>query len=166
MYYLKTCLLFCCMFFMISSFAQGKYGIRKIQAFAKELVPGNRPANTGGETVQIMPDTVFMVYLETRGPIAKWDTAWYNSKMYLISSNQIEENIFVAGFQKNNGQKIVITRQAKNQLWVLELNPYPGNSKPPRILKKGEILLSGKFGTKKVTQSVRSFRLLSSLSTV
>ncbi|HEV7780656.1 MAG TPA: hypothetical protein VGO58_05290 [Chitinophagaceae bacterium] len=166
MRYLKTGIVLLSILYSLSACAQGKYGIKKINAFTTERMPGNIPVEMPGEPVHRGPDTLLIIYVETKGNTASWDTAWWNNKSYSINASLVSEETLETGIQKTTGKRITLRKESGNQLWVLYLEPQEKMATPPVRIKKTEILLQGKYGTKRVTQLIRSYTELEPIPSV
>src|SRR5688572_32000507 len=92
MFNLKSGLFFGFLLFTLASCAQGKYGIKKIQAFHRQIMPGTIRAPIEGETELPVADTLHIIYVETKGPAAKWETAWWHDKTYSVNANLVPGN--------------------------------------------------------------------------
>jgi hypothetical protein len=146
--------------------AQGKYGIKKIDAFWKEQVPGNIPVDANGESLYTGPDTLHTVYIETNGQKIEWDKAWKNGKAYSITTTLITTFPVETGIEKATGKKNRISPAKGNQLWVLHLMPIMPKTEVPGYIKTRQMVIRGKYGSKTITQIVKKETELSTLPSV
>ncbi len=159
MRYLRSGLFFGYLLLALSSCAQGKYGIKKIQAFHRQHMPGTIRATTESEPALPVADTIHIIYIETKGPTATWEWAWWRNRSYSISASLVPGNKINAG-NDLNGNPVTISAGKGNQLWMLQLSHTTESVRPVSSKKKDEILLQGKFGAKVVTQVIKSSKQL------
>jgi hypothetical protein len=160
--------IFAISFFLISivSGAQQNYGIKKVDAFFKEHLPGNIPVDADGNSLYHGPDTIYTIYIETKGNSPDWTTAWKNSRSFSISTTIIKETPFEVGISKLTNKKIILKPAPGNKLWLLELEKNSISSKPPVKTKRGEIILQEKSGKKIVIRRISRLTELAVLPSV
>ena len=144
-------LLFCT---STTSFAQSKYGIRKINSFFIEHVPGNIRADSVGNPIFQGPDTIHTVYVETGSNTIKWIAAWKDGKSFSVITTAINERPFVVGVNSRTNEKIILKPAKGNKLWLLQFDKKATSSKPPVKPKRGEIILQGRSAGKLFIQRV------------
>jgi hypothetical protein len=162
----KTIIFISFLLISIISCAQSKYGIRKVDAFFSEHLPGNIPVDSDGNSLYPGPDTINTIYLETKGVSIKWIAAWKNGKSFSVVTTAIEETPFEAGVNKLSDKKIILKPAAGNKLWLLQLVKDETPSKSPVKAKPGEIILKGKSGKNTIIQKINSQTELASLPSV
>lgn len=135
-------------FLSVVSCAQAKNSIKHSYAFSSVRVPGNIAVDKNGDAINKIPDTVNVVYVETRGEIPIWKYAWKGNKLYAVNAIAIKKTPLEIGKNKINNQEIIITIADENKLWLLELLPGNDNVSPPQKINGGEILLQGSYKNK------------------
>jgi hypothetical protein len=163
---LKSVLVFMCITCTLASCAQGKYGIKKIHAFSMRHAPGTIRVELPGETERSWMDTIYTLYLETNGKTASWETAWLNGQSFSVETELIKENLIEAGSEMDSGKKIIISARPGNQLFRLYFTRNDQKKNQLAAVKKGQILLRGKFGNKSVQQIVKSIKELMPIPSV
>lgn len=163
---IRTTVLVSFIFSALASCAQGKYGIKKIHSFYRQHYPGTIQATGEGGVVSPVPDTVHLVYIETKGQKADWEIAWWHDKTYNVNLVKVPENSTTAGTEIGTGKPVRVIAGKGNQLWELRFISEVEQKRPPFPLKKEEIILQGKYGTKTVTRVIKSSKQLQIIPSV
>ena len=148
------------------SYAQSKYGIRKVDAFFSEHLPGNIPVDINGNSLYHGPDTVNTIYVETKGASIRWIAAWRDGKSFTVNTLAIKDTPFEVGSNKISNEKIILNPAAGNKLWLLQLVKKESSSKPPVKMRNGEIILQGKSGRNVFIQRISSQTELATIPSV
>lgn len=111
------------MFFLCSCTNTQKV-IKQTHAFFVTLYPGIVAVDENGKEMPSKSQTKYSVYAVTGSDKVKWDTAWINGIIYMISAEKINPSpVFEVGINKQTGSKISITTRENEQLYLLHLNP-------------------------------------------
>ena len=146
--------------------AQSSYGVRKVNAFFSEHLPGIIPVDNDGNSSYHGPDTIHTIYIETNGAFIKWTGAWKDGKSFSVNTVAITDIPFEAGINKIDNKKVLLKPAAGNKLWLLELQQKEHSSKPPVKIRPGEIILQGKTGRQTIIQRISSQTELASIPSV
>ena len=157
--------LVCFSFLGIGSIAQSPYGIRRVDAFFTERMPGIIRADDNDKEVPFRPDTITTIYIEFSGTPVKWITAWKDGRTYSIMATAINERPVDIGVNKHTNAKIVLRPAGRNSLWLLHLSGTVV-TKPPVKPRPGEIILLGRQGKKTITYRIGSQVELESIPSV
>jgi hypothetical protein len=144
------------------SCAQMNKSIIKAEAFYMIPTPGTIPVDDAGQPIPIQRNKMYNVFLEVNGPVPEWTKAWTDGRFFSIISLPIKEKTTIVGKRKEDDQKVVMAAGKGNTLLQLELAPNELFQKPPQPLKRGEILLQGKWKGKPFYYTVTKVRELAS----
>jgi hypothetical protein len=149
-----------------SSCSQTSYGIKKINAFYIEKLPGNIPVDENGNSLFKGPDTLITIYVEISGKGPEWKTAWWSGKNYSITSSLISQTPYEAGTNARDDKKIILNPAKGNKLWRLDLQVCEKKISQPQKIKPGQVLLSGKYLNKTIFRKIDSIIQLTTFPSV
>jgi hypothetical protein len=148
------------------SFAQISDGIKNIQGFYIEKLPGNIPVDENGKSLFKGADTLITIYVETSGKEPEWKTAWWSGRNYSITSSLISQRPYEAGTKTSDGKKIILTPAKGNKLWKLNLLVCEKKIGLPQKIKPGQLLLKGKYLNKTIYRKINSLVQLTTFPSV
>jgi hypothetical protein len=129
----------------LTSIAQTKYNIKKVNAFYTVRMPGNIPVDDNGHPLRHYPDTAHVIYIETFKAAPVWKRAWINGKAFSVSLINTSSTAIEVGAINENGKMIKLIPQKGNKIAQLELSSSSQPTKQPKKTRKNEILLQGIF---------------------
>ena len=138
------------------SLAQIKYKVYNILGVYTEKLPGNIPVDENGKSLFKGADTLITIYVETSGKGHEWETAWWGSKNYSITSSLILQTPYEAGTNAIDDKKIILKPATGNKLWKLSLQVCEKKIYPPQKLNPGQVLLKGKYLNKTFFRKIDS----------
>jgi hypothetical protein len=126
----------------VSSCAQTKNVAVRSTGFFMIPSPGTIMADENGQAIDPVRDTVFTLYVETKNPSVKWETAWKNNRSFSVIPQPLTTAL-VVGETKSTGRKISLSPSTGNTLWQLELSDDQQKTRPPQSVSGNEVLLKG-----------------------
>jgi hypothetical protein len=150
----------------IASFTQSRDGIKNIQGFYTEKLPGNIPVDENGNSLFKGPDTLIVIYVETSGKGPEWKTAWWGGRNYSITYSLISQTPYEAGSTLKDDKKIILKPATGNKLWKLSLQGCEKKLYPPQKIKSGQVLLKGKYLNKTIFRKIESLIQLTTIPSV
>jgi len=114
-----------------------------------------------GNPVEIHPDTIIVVYLETIDSSIKWETAFRNGQSYSIQTLSIKEKLVDAGLDKSNNTAIILKPEVGNFFWQLQFIKNEIPSKQTGASKPGQIILEGHKRGKKIIFAINKITEIS-----
>lgn len=148
------------------SFSQSSYGIKNIQGFYTEKLPGNIPVDENGNSLFKGPDTLIVIYVETSGKGPEWKMAWWGGKNYSITSSLILQTLYEAGTKLKDSKRIILSPAKGNKLWKLSLQVCEKKIYLPQKIKPGQLLLKGKYLNKTIYRKIDSLVQLTTIPSV
>jgi hypothetical protein len=150
----------------LNACTQIKDGIKNIQGFYIEKLPGNIPVDENGNSSFKGPDTLITIYVETSGKEPDWKMAWWGSKNYSITSSLISQTQYEVGTTIKDNKKIFLNPAKRNKLWKLNLQVSDKKVYLPQVIKKGQLLLKGKYLNKTIYRKINTLVQLTTIPSV
>ncbi len=143
------------------SFAQGQAPVVKAYGFYMIPMPGTIRVDDNGRPVD-KRDTVFNLYVETKGNNIHWERAWKNGSSFAVIPSRVNMAKVLVGESLSEKKKIELSPQKGGLLWQLELSDDSKHQKAPQRLSGAEVLLKGKWKNKTFYYKIKSLSELAS----
>jgi hypothetical protein len=124
-------------------------------------LPGNIAIDNNGNSIS-QQDTLNVIYLETGPSKIQWKEVWKDNKYYSVIVTAIVQSSIDAGIDKKTNEKISLRARDGNTLWKLSLVPAEKFHSAPSRYLRGEIILTGIYRGKKITQKIDAAREVNS----
>ena len=136
--------------------------VKKAIAIYTVHLPGNVAVDANGNSLS-KSDTLNIIYLETGPGNIHWKKAWKDNQYYSVIVTVIMQPSVDAGVDKKTNEKISLRAMDGNTLWKLSLVAdgkfHPSSSKN----SNSEIVLTGIYHGKKITQKIGAPREVNSI---
>jgi hypothetical protein len=144
--------------FCFSSCSQTKkLQMGKSYGFFQKFTPGIIPREGMGNRQRSYPDTLYAIYVETKGPAPDWQKAWTKTNSYLVRILPANDSLVFVGEKKGSGEKVQLKPSKEYSFQRLQLVKERETTRAPKSVGENSVLLQGSFGSKPFYYTVSSF---------
>lgn len=156
------CLLCSFVFMALQACAQVKITVVNSSAFYMIPSPGTIAVDEKGNELPPPRDSVFYLYVETKGSNIQWERAWKDGRSFSVLPVAVNQQRVQVGTDAMKNRNIQLSPASGNTLWQIELSDDLQRNKPPKTVTPHEILLKGIEAGRPVYVTIKSLTQIAS----